>query len=73
MQKVTYHPIVRDVIPNLTGLTKDAFVQRKLLSWVVQSLFEVKRPSSITKLAIKHAILMAFVSGGSTTSLRQKT
>ncbi len=48
-------------------------MQIKLLSWVVQSLSEAKRPSSITKLAIKHAILMALVSSGSTTSLRQKT
>lgn len=43
MRNVLDDPIVRDVIPNPIGLTKDALVQRKLLSWVVQSLFEVKR------------------------------
>jgi len=43
-------------------------VQRELFSGVMQSLFEVKRLSSVTKLVIKQAILMALVSGGSTTS-----
>ncbi len=72
MQKVMDDPIVKDVIPNLTGLVKDVIMQRELLSRVAQSLSEVKRLSSIMKLAPKHAILTALMNDGSTTSLRQK-
>lgn len=68
MQNVMDDPIVKDVIWNPTRLAKDALVQRELFSGVMQSLFEVKRLSSVTKLVIKQAILMALVSGGSTTS-----
>ncbi len=66
MQKEMDDPIVKDVIPNLMGLAKDALAKKKLLSRVAHSLFEVKRPNTNAKLITKHAILTALVSGGLT-------
>jgi hypothetical protein len=73
MRKVIDDPIVKDVIPDMMGLAKDALVEKNLLLGVVHSLFDVKRPNTNVKLVTKHAILTTLVNGGSTSSLRQKT
>jgi hypothetical protein len=57
MQRVMDDPIVKDVIPNLMGLAKDALAKKELLSGVAHSLSEVKRPNTNAKLVTKHAIL----------------
>ncbi len=74
MQKVMVDPIVRDVIPNPINMVKDAFKhKKKLMSGVMQSLFEVKRPHNNLMLVTKHAIVMALMNSGSIISVKQKT
>jgi hypothetical protein len=65
LHKVLFNPIVTNVIPNLCIVVKETFVKKDLLYGVMQSLSKVKRPSTSTKLVMKHAILIALISGSS--------
>ncbi len=74
MQKVLSDPIVTDVVPNPNGASKDTifFIEKEVVFDIVQSLSKVKRTTSSTKLATKHAILIALVNASSITKHSNK-
>jgi hypothetical protein len=65
LQKVLSDPIVTNVIPNPCTVSKETFVEKNLIFGLVQSLLEVKRPSTLAKLVMKHAILTTLISDSS--------
>jgi hypothetical protein len=48
---------------------RKAVAQREIISRMSRSLGEIKQANNIAKLVAKHAILIAAVSGGSTSSV----
>jgi hypothetical protein len=59
MQKVLTFPLVHSSTPKHLNFFRQANVEQELLSSLVKSLFKVKGYNSATKLAAKHAILIA--------------
>lgn len=72
LQKVLSDPIIINIDPNPNVVSKDTLVEKDLMFGLIQLLSEMKIPSSLMKLVIKHAILTTIVSGHSTTLLRHK-
>ncbi len=61
MQKVCLDLIATTHLPSSFKFVKDVVAEQDLMNGLVQSLFKVKQPMTIAKLATKHALLTIIV------------